>query len=154
MVRLYNAYLQPTFQYCSDVWHFCSARSREKLEQLNKQVLRIVLNDRTSSYLELLEKLNKKTLEQHRIDSMLTTVFKAIHGTAPAYLIDKLRPRQLAYNLRGHGKLLVPRVKTTKYGLQSFRYKAVWEWNRLSDSVRGAETLAAFRRGVQQHVSL
>ena len=40
--RLNNAFIQPAFQYCSDVWHHCSARSKDKLEQLNKQALRVV----------------------------------------------------------------------------------------------------------------
>ena len=31
-----------TIYYCSDVWHFWSKRSKDKLEQLNKQALRMV----------------------------------------------------------------------------------------------------------------
>ena len=32
--RLYNAFILPVFNYFSDVWHFCSKRSKDKLEQL------------------------------------------------------------------------------------------------------------------------
>ena len=39
---MYNAFILPAFNYCSDVWHFCSKRSNNKLEQLNKQALRTV----------------------------------------------------------------------------------------------------------------
>ncbi len=48
--RLYNAFIQPAFQYCSDMWHHCSAHSKDKLEQLNKQALRQVLDDQSSTY--------------------------------------------------------------------------------------------------------
>ena len=42
--RLYNAFILPAFNYCSDIWHFRSKRSKDKLEQHNEQALRTVLN--------------------------------------------------------------------------------------------------------------
>jgi len=36
-LKLYNAFILPHLQYCSTVWHFCSARNRDKLESLNKR---------------------------------------------------------------------------------------------------------------------
>ena len=47
--KLYKAFIAPYYFYCSAVWHFCGARNSKKLDQLNKRVLRIVLNDRKSS---------------------------------------------------------------------------------------------------------
>ena len=35
--RLYNAFIQPAFQYCSDVWHHCSARSKDKNSLINRR---------------------------------------------------------------------------------------------------------------------
>ena len=49
-LKLYNAFILPHFQYCTTVWHFCSARNCEKLESLNKRALRIVFNDKVLSY--------------------------------------------------------------------------------------------------------
>ena len=49
-LKLYNAFILPHLQYCSTVWHFCSARNRDKLESLNKRALRVVFNDNVSSY--------------------------------------------------------------------------------------------------------
>ena len=36
------------------MWHFCSAQSRDQLEQLNKQILKVVLKDSSSIYEDLL----------------------------------------------------------------------------------------------------
>ena len=44
-VRLYHAFIQPIFQYCSDVWHFCGVRNSQKLELVNKRALRSVQDD-------------------------------------------------------------------------------------------------------------
>ena len=34
-LKLYNAFILPHFQYCTTVWHFCSARNCEKLELIS-----------------------------------------------------------------------------------------------------------------------
>ena len=61
-LKLYYAFILPHFQYCSMVWHFCSARNCEKLESLNtgKRALRIVFNRRIQNiivnhYLQMFE---------------------------------------------------------------------------------------------------
>ena len=43
-LKLYNAFILPHVLYCSMVWHFCSTKNCDKLESLNKHVLRIVLS--------------------------------------------------------------------------------------------------------------
>ena len=45
--KLYRAFIVPYFRYCSAVWHFCGARNRHKLENLNKRVLRIVVDEKS-----------------------------------------------------------------------------------------------------------
>ena len=70
-------------------------------------------------------------LEQRRVQNMLITAFKCLHGAAPSYLRLHLKERTSAYSLRGHAILELPTVKTTGYGLHSFRYFGPHEWNRL-----------------------
>ena len=48
LLNLYKAYILPHFHYCSSVWHFCGARDAEKLEALNKRILRFILGDYSS----------------------------------------------------------------------------------------------------------
>ena len=45
LLRLYKAFMLPHLLYCSTVWHFCDSRNKDKLEILNKRVLRVILND-------------------------------------------------------------------------------------------------------------
>ena len=74
-LKLYNAFILPHFLYCSTVWHFCySTRNCDKLESLNKRALRIVFNDRVSSYQQLLHKSDGATLYNRRIPNMLITI--------------------------------------------------------------------------------
>lgn len=50
LLRLYKAFIMPHFNYCSSVWHFCGARSTEKIDTLNKRILRVILQDYNSPY--------------------------------------------------------------------------------------------------------
>ena len=145
--RLYKAFIQPAFQYCSDVWHHCSARSRDKLEQLNKQTLRVVLDDQSSTYDELLHKLHMVTLEQRRVQNMLVTVYKCLHRAASCNIRSYLQVRDAgSYTLRGYAKLKLPAVRTT-FGLHSFRHLAPNVWNKLPDTIRKVVSLPKFVHG-------
>ena len=48
--RLYKAFILPHFYYCSTVWHFCNNRDSDKLETLNKRILRFTFKDAVSDY--------------------------------------------------------------------------------------------------------
>ena len=50
LAKLYKAVILPHFQYCSSVWHFCGAQNAEKLENLDKRILRFILGDFESTY--------------------------------------------------------------------------------------------------------
>ena len=98
----YKAFVLPHFQYCSVVWHFCSSRNSEKLESLNKRALRVVFNDRESTYSHLLDRAAATSLYNLRVQNLLIKIYKCIHiNFYPAYLKDLLTLRSTVYSLRG-----------------------------------------------------
>ena len=100
-LKLYNAFILPHLQYCSTVWHFCSARNRDKLESLNKRALRVVFNDKVSSYQQLLYKSEGSNLYNRREQNMLITIYKCLNcNSFPKYLKDMLHLRHSEYSLR------------------------------------------------------
>ena len=50
---LYKAFILPHFNYCSEMWHFCSKKSADKLEMVNKRALRFVFRKKSTPYEEL-----------------------------------------------------------------------------------------------------
>ena len=87
--KLYKAFIVPYFRYCSAVWHFCGARNtcRNKLEHLNKRAHRIVLDEKSLHYQELLSKVNSSDLYSIRCQDIMKTVFKTIQfETLPKYI--------------------------------------------------------------------
>jgi len=90
--------------------------------------MRSIVNDITSTYDALLEIANMPTLHNRRVQDM--------RGTTSTPLSTLLMLRSNTRNLRGELKLAQPRVNTTKYGLNTFRYYGPKIWNSLTDKLR------------------
>ena len=102
--RLYEAFIVPHFNYCSESWHFCSKRGTEKLEKLNERSLRFVWRDHSSSYQILLSKSGQTTLANQRLSKILITVFKietcishADLNEVPVSFLDLINLRKSTY---------------------------------------------------------
>ena len=59
---LVNSFIYSNFNYCPLVWMFSSKRSLNEIKNLQKRALRFVLDDYTSSYVLLLEKSGKPSM--------------------------------------------------------------------------------------------
>lgn len=103
---IYNALIQPHFDYCSTVWGNCGKTLFEKLQKLQNRAARVLTS---SSYdadaVYLLRQLGWKDLNaQHQIHVALM-VFKALNDLAPDYLSSMFTERRTScYVLRDSTK--------------------------------------------------
>ena len=128
---IYNSFIASCFSYCPLVWHFCGKQNSDKLEKINQRALRILHNDFTSSYEELLAKSNTTTVLQSRLRSMTLEVFKCIRSLGPPCLSDLFTVKPLEYNMRNSTKLVQPARQGTTYGLRTVSYVGAKLWNDL-----------------------
>ena len=107
MLCLYKAFILPHFSYCSMVWHFSSKQDSDKLDLLNKRILRFVFKDFNSEYNNLLKRAGTANLKDKRLQNMIPTIFNwCIHfSDYLVYLKDMFRLRSSTYFLRGHNSL-------------------------------------------------
>ena len=134
---LYRAFILPHFDYCSQIWHHCGARNTKKLERVNERALRLVYKDKNNSYDRLLSWIGlHSTLEGRRIQDMLITINSCFQERAPTPIANLFKIKDTKYNLRGTNMLSLPKVRSTKHGLRSFRYFAAKTWNALPGSIR------------------
>ena len=151
MLRLYKAFILPHFQYCSLIWHFSGTRNCDKLESLNKRILRFIFNDSLSSYDELLKKAKIASLYTGRLHKILVVVFKSLFvPTYPGYLKELFVFRNSSYSLRGKNILTLPIPRTTNYGLECIRYQAAKIWNSLPDSMRIMTSFKDFKKAIKE----
>ena len=147
MLRLYKAFILPHFCYCSKEWHFSSKQGSDKLDLLNKRILRFILKDFNSEHNNLLKKAGTANLKDKRLQNMILTIFKCLHfSDYPRYLKDMIRLRTSTYFLIGHNIICLPKPLTTSYGINSFSYLVATSWNSLPDHYRTISDFTSFRR--------
>ena len=67
---LINSFVYANFNYCPLIWHFCSAKSVRKIEQIQTRALRVLYNEFGSDYKTLLDKSGKCTMEVKRLRTL------------------------------------------------------------------------------------
>ena len=148
MFRLYKAFIPRHFYFCSSVWHFCGTRNSQKLEAVNKRILRFILNDYTSHYTTLLNKVEMTALYKERIQNFLLLVYKSLYfNEYPTYTRNMFTVRHRTYSLRGTHILTPSKPRTTTSGLHSFSYLSAQQWNDVSDELTNS-TFHDFKRHV------
>ena len=54
---LYHTFIMSNFNYCPLIWMFCGKTQNKEIDRVNNRALRILFNDYTSSFEELLQKI-------------------------------------------------------------------------------------------------
>ena len=120
---LVNIFIYANFNYCPLVWTFLSKSSLNKTENLQKQVLRFVLDDYTSSYELLLEKSGKPVLNLARERLLSIEVFETLTNLNSCFMQELFKLRETNRNVCSKYKLNlnIPAVTQVNYGTKSLR---------------------------------
>ena len=144
---LYNSYVMAYFTYCSAIWNNCNESDKQKLERLNVRALRCVYNKRVPLHGDDDYGL---TLSNRRLQDIAILIFKAVNGMLPGYISDLFVVRKNVKCLRGTNKLVVPRKKTSHFGLKSTTFIGAKVWNSLPDKLRSTKILKEFKKAARE----
>ena len=81
-----KSFIASEFGYCPLVWMFHSRKSNSRVNKLHEKALRNVYQDYTSSFTELLEKDNSKTIHNKNIQLLPTELFKVKNVLSPPFM--------------------------------------------------------------------
>ncbi|SMN17588.1 hypothetical protein CRYPA_887 [uncultured Candidatus Thioglobus sp.] len=144
-LTIYYSFILSNFNYCPVTWHFCSEKNTKKIEKIQERALRFIYEDYENTYENLLKKSKLPSLKIRRLRTIAVETFKIIHKQSPSYLHDLISIKDQKYNFRHQDKAVLPRVRTTRYGLNSFRYNAAQIWNELPNHFRQETSLEHFK---------
>ena len=128
---IYKSFIVSNFTYCALVWHFCGKVNNGKIEKINERALRILYDDYTSTYDELLNLSNSDTVLLTRLKNMTLDVFKSVKKLNPPYLNRMFEIKDIPYETRKPIQLVQPLRHTTTYGLRTISYTGAKLWNDL-----------------------
>ena len=135
-VQIYQALIQPHFDYCCSVWDNLGETLSNKMQKLqNRAVSVITRSPYDASANPLLDSLHLDNLSLRRKKIKAKIMFKILKGDAPAYLQNLFSARGTGYDLRNSEiKLNLPKPRTN-YLKRSLCYRGALLWNSLPQNI-------------------
>ena len=111
---------------------------------MQERALKIVYNDKSSSFRELLERHKSVTIHERNIQVLLTEIFKVKSGFAPEIMTEILKFKDHSYDLRKNNCTDRQIIKSCKYGSETVLNRGVKVWDILPENIEKAESLQDF----------
>ena len=90
---LMNSFFKSQFNYCSLIWMCRSRTNNRKINRLHERRLRIIYNDKQSSFIKLLEKDNSVSIHQKTLQILAIEMFKVSNSLSPIPMKDIFKLR-------------------------------------------------------------
>ena len=142
---LYKTFIRSTFNYCPLIWMLCGKTANNRINQLHKRALRVLLSDYTVTFENLLEKSEEVTVHCSNLQKLMIEIYKCTNYIGPAVLTEFFTTKDISYDLRINNLLQIPKVKTSSYGQSSLSFRGSILWNTLSDSIKSAQNIKGFK---------
>ena len=85
---LMNAFFSAQFSYSPLTWMFHSRKLNNKINKLHERCLRIVYNNNTSTYDELLETGNSVSVRFRNVQPLAIKLYRVVNGFSPDIMKD------------------------------------------------------------------
>ena len=117
------------FSYCLLVWMFCYRRIMHKMNKIHEWSLRLLLQNYKDDFQDPLRFFGDISIHQRCINSLLTEVYKYIHGLSPEIINEVLSTKANIYNTWQFNVFKTHIPTSNRYGLNWIPYKANRLWN-------------------------
>ena len=130
---------------------FHSRTNNRKINRLCERCLRIMYDDKQSSFIKLLEKDNSVSIHQRNLQILAIEMFKVSNGLSPVLMNDifKLRGEQ-TYNLRKLSQFYRPKVNSVDNGTESVSFLGPKIWDLVPNELKDIGNLAAFKKAIKK----
>ena len=91
---LLNAFFIAQFSYCPLVWMFHSRGKNNNMNRINERCLRIIYNDKKSTFYKLLEKDGSVSIHKRNLRSLACEMFKPKRDMAPELIKELILPNR------------------------------------------------------------
>ena len=128
-----------------------SRENNNKINRLHERCLRIIYNDKRSSFNALLEKDESVSIHERNIKILAIEMFKVSKNLAPAQTqeIFKLKD-QPHYNLSYNSLFFRPLVKSIYKGTESLSFLGPKIWDILPDTYKDMPDLNSFKLALKR----
>ena len=148
---LMKAFIESQFSYSPLTWMFHDRSMHHKINKVHERALRIVYQDNTSSFEELLIKDKSFKVHHRNIKCLALELYKAKHDISPLVMKNLFVPKNSTKdNLRSQSNFSIPSVKTVHCGHDSLKYFGPIVWNMIPNHIRELETFDKFKKEIKK----
>ena len=140
-----NAFINSQFGYCPLVWMFHSRHLNKKINNIHERSLRLVYDDSTSTFEELLKHDGSVTIHVRNLQLLATEIFKVVNGTGPEIMKDifslKENPRydsRFPFNSNN--------IHTEKYGKETLTFLGPKIWSLVPNEIKKSKSILEFKK--------
>ena len=149
-ILLMKTFITSLFNYCPITWMYCQRKSNKLVNKIHERALRIAYNDNLSNFQSLLNKDNSITIHHRNIQYLAVEVYKTFHNLNPTFMTEIFKPKQHNYHTRRQN-LEIENPRTTKYGQETFSYKASQIWRHIPEHIQLSSDINIFKNYVKGH---
>ena len=149
---LMNAFFNAQFNYCPLIWLLHSRQNNNKIKHLHERCLRLIHNDKLSSYEELLEKDGSVSIHHKNIQSLAIEMFQIKHGQSPEIVSDIFTQTTQHYNFRQNRDFRIRSVKSVYHGSESISYLGPKIWEIVPAKIKETNSLNSFKIEIRKWV--
>ena len=148
-----KTFIESQFSYCPLVWMFCSRTMNNKINHIHERALRLVYQDYSTTFEDLLKKDNSLTFHQRNIHQVAIEMYKVKNNLSPPFMKEIFSHNDNIKGTRSGDTFARPNVDTVKKGDRSLRSFGPIVWNTmLPEKLKASPSLDDFKNSIKSWI--
>ena len=150
---LVNAFFDSQFNYCPLIWMCHSRKLYHKINRVNEKCIRIIYNDKTSSYKELLSKDGSFSMHYKNLQKLVIEIYKVAYGLCPE-IMNKVFQFQIRdhHNLTNNSTFRIPSFNAIFKRKECVFLSWPKLWSQVPDKIKSLESPRSFEKAIKKWV--
>ena len=149
---LMNAFFNAQFSYSPLIWMLHSHQNYNKIKHSHERCLRLIQNDKLSSYEERLEKDGSVSIHHKNIQRLVFEIFKIKHKQSPEIISDIFGQTTQHYSFRQNLDFKILSVESVYHGSESISYLGPKTWEIVPAKIKEINSLNSFKMEIRKWV--
>ena len=139
---LIKSFFESQFDYCSLAWMCHSRTLNKRINNLHYRALRLIYNEDSLSFNELLKKDGSVTIHHRNIQKLGIEMYKTKNNLSPIMMQEIFPHRNYnGPNIRTQTDFELPHVNSVNKGQETLRFLGPKVWDIIPSSIKEASSL-------------
>ena len=147
---LLKAFVESQFGYCPLIWMFHNRTLNNKINRFHERALRLVYNNSTSSFADLLSLDNSFSIHHRNLQKLAIVMYKGKHNLSPPFMKCIFPTSSIINNdLRTRSDFKLENIRTVYYGSETISFRGPKTWEILPNDLKNTASLQEFKKKIR-----